>query len=190
MNDNQVTRTTYAPGTIVSQFIEDSRHLVGVVVPNTAAEFLDEYEKEWWRPEQTAGGEHERHILLVLGCFGYDRNRKSMFGHMQYKAPRYFPWYITGVIRVATPSNFAEELALLRFHRSLPKSKGLNSRNLRADAFIFKGAQQETLLMVEFVQDYLAGKKDEDMVKGHWGIGSEGRIFLEELKKLFPRNTA
>lgn len=188
MNDNQVTNTTYTPGTIVSQYIEDTRHLVGVVVPNTAAEFLEAAEKEWWRPEQTAGGPDERHILLVLGCFGYDRSRRSMFGHMQYKSPRYFPWYITGTIRAATPSTFAEELTLFKFHRGPQKSNGLTSRNLRADAFIFKGAQQETLLMVEFVQDYLAGKKDEDILKGRWGIGPEGKTLLEELKKLFPRD--
>lgn len=170
------------PGTIVLQYVDQPRHFVGVVLPDTAVSLLKEKERRAFAAHQGDGDITVCHVLLVLGCFDVNEGERSLFDDSHEK----FPWYIFGEKRFARAETFKEELALFRAHHARPGLSDNVTWDLRKRSFPLR--HEETLELLLFVQDYLNSKSDDELLSHGLGFSERGDIVLDTLKQLFPRD--
>ncbi len=181
-------QTDMFPGTIVLQYIDPSRHFIGVVLPETALRFLKEEERRVFASHQGNGDLTVHHMILVLGCFDLKEEERTLFDHIGQHPHQNFPWYVIGEKRQAVAEHFTEELALFRVQHLQLSSGETHARTLRRRSFSFSPKHAETLGLILFVQRYLSGKSDDELLVGRWEFGRQGELVLETLKVLFPRD--
>lgn len=176
------------PGAIVIQFVDETRHFVGVVLHSNAVELLKKGEQETL--EKLQKEQHiPCHIILVLGCFDL-KEEWSLFENIGAHPHRDFPWYTFGEKRLAEVQTFREELAFYQALHSPQRYPSLISRkNLRRKSFSLTSKQEGILETVLFVQNYIKGQTDDELLLGRWALGEQGILLLATLKDLFPRDT-
>lgn len=184
MKDNSTIKS-YPAGTIVLQYINDSTEIIGVAVGNHMSNRLSDDDKKMF--DLYLNKSEPYHCLLVLGF----NCRYASKEPLQFRNPKYdterFPWYKVGQIDKATPIDFEQEIANLKFYRNEPVSNGLISARLRSLFFAPNPKQAEIIELAVVIKHYMEGGNFEN--KPEVSFGNIKLILIyEELARAIPRS--
>jgi hypothetical protein len=185
--NGEVAPKEMKPGTIVLQYLDDSRCFLGMVAHTSKVACLSRDSKKYYERflnDPTLPNEKGQ-VCLVLLWNGFRRFDE----YFDPPLTKPFPWYEAGRIRVAEKVDLSPEFNLMKLHEASQSTGLFEGMSLRRDLFGFSRRQIRALQLAHLIGWHVGGRVGgvaEQLVVAHMNHDEKVVAFLKELETAAP----